>query len=248
MTTTDLRAPRARQWRHLGAWLTAAAAITHANAQTVATGSPSPANVVSLSASATLELTMDWLTVVFSTMREGTDAAAVQGQLRQALDAALAEARRMARPGEVQVRTGAFSLQPRYGQKGGVTGWQGYAELVMEGRDTTAIAQAMGRVQTLTVGRVTWSLSREAREKVESEVTAQAIARFRSRADDVARQFGMSGYTLREVAVSGNEPGGAPPVMMMRVQAARGAADESLPVEAGKAQVTATVTGTVQLR
>jgi predicted secreted protein len=237
---------RARTHRSLGAAMLAAAAMVGpAGAQPA--GAP-PANVVSLSASATMELTMDWLTVVFSTTREGSDAAAVQAQLRQALDPALLEARRAARPGEVLVRTGGFALQPRYGQKGGVTGWQGSAELVIEGRDTAAIAQMMGRIQTLTIGRVGWSLSREAREKVESEVTAQAIARFRSRADEVARQFGMSGYTLREVAVGGNEPAGGSPVMMMRAQAARGAADESLPVEAGKAQVTATVSGTVQLR
>jgi predicted secreted protein len=207
-----------------------------------------PTNVVALSATATMELTMDWLTVVFNTLREGTDAGAVQSQLRQALDAALLEARRAAKPGEVLVRTGGFALNPRYGQKGTVTGWQGQAELIIEGRDTAAIAQMMGRIQTLTIGRVGWSLSREAREKVEAEVTAQAIARFRARADEVARQFGMSGYTVREVSVSGNEPGGPVPVMMMRAQMARGAADESLPVEAGKAQVTATVSGTVQMK
>ncbi|MBI5717366.1 MAG: SIMPL domain-containing protein [Burkholderiales bacterium] len=206
------------------------------------------ANVVALSASATIELTMDWLTVVFNTTREGSDPAVVQGQLRQALEAALAEARRSARPGDVLVRTGGFALQPRYGQKGVVTGWQGHAELVIEGRDTAAIAQMLGRIQTLTVGRVAWSLSREARERVESEVAAQAIARFRTRADEVARQFGMSGYALREVSVGGNEQGGAPPVVMMRAQAARAAADESLPVEAGKAQVTSTVSGTIQLK
>ncbi|MBL8342769.1 MAG: SIMPL domain-containing protein [Rubrivivax sp.] len=208
---------------------------------------PQPANVVSLSATATMELTMDWLTVVFNTQREGTDAAAVQSQLRQALDTALAEARKAARPGEVLVRTGAFTLHPRYGQKGGISGWQGHAELVIEGRDTPTIAQMMGRIQTLTIGRVGWSLSREAREKVEGEVAAQAIARFRTRADAVARQFGLSGYTIREVSVTGNEPGG-PPVVMMRTQAARSGADESLPVEAGKAQVTATVSGTVQMK
>lgn len=251
MTKHEVHIRLPRPWRSLGAALVGAAAAAGpvgAQTTTVAAMAIEPANVVSLSASATMELTMDWLTVVFSTLREGTDAAAVQSQVRQALETALAEARRMARPGEVVVRTGGFSLQPRYGAKGTVTGWQGSADLIVEGRDAPAIAQAMGRIQTLTVGRVAWSLSREAREKVESEVTAQAIARFRSRADEVARHFGMTGYKLREVAVSSNEPGGPAPVMMMRAQAARNSADESLPVEAGKAQVTATVSGTVQLR
>jgi predicted secreted protein len=208
---------------------------------------PPPQNVVSLAATASLELTMDWLTIVFSTAREGSDAAAVQSQLRQALDTALAEARKGARPGEVNVRTGAFSLYPRHAAKGGLAGWQGSAELIVEGRDAAALSQLAGRIQTLTIARVQWSLSREAREKVEGEVTAQAIARFRARADLVARQFGFGSWTVREVNVSSNDAPGLP-VPVMRAQAMRAAADEApLPVEAGKATVTATVGGSVQL-
>ncbi len=209
---------------------------------------PAPANVVALSATGTLDMTMDWLTVTYTTLREGQDAATVQAQLRQALEPALAEARKLSKPGEVVVRTGNFSLHPRYAPKGGVTGWQGQAELVVEGRDTAAIAQLMGRIQTLTIGRVHWSLSREARERVEAEVTAQAISRFRARADAVTKQFGMGSYTVREVSIATNDHGGPQP-MMMRANLARGAAaeDAALPVEAGRAQVMATVSGTVQL-
>ena len=72
---------------------------------------PPPENVVNLNASATVEVASDWLTVVFSTTREGPEAGAVQTQLKQALDAALAEARRIAKPGDVEVRTGGFSIQ-----------------------------------------------------------------------------------------------------------------------------------------
>jgi predicted secreted protein len=216
-------------------------------AQAQTAWAPPPQNVVSLAATASLELTMDWLTIVFSTAREGSDAAAVQSQLRQALDAALAEARKGARPGEVNVRTGGFSLYPRHAPKGGLAGWQGSAELIVEGRDAAALSQLAGRIQTLTIARVQWSLSREAREKVEGEVTAQAIARFRARADLVARQFGFGSWTMREVNVSSNDAPGLP-VPVMRAQAMRAAADEApLPVEAGKATVTATVGGSVQL-
>jgi predicted secreted protein len=214
---------------------------------------PPPQNVVSLSASASREVAMDWLTVVFSTTREGPDAAGVQAQLKQALDAALAEARKAAqaaqtaRAGELTVRTGGFSLHPRYAARGGITGWQGSTELVVEGRDGTAIAQLTGRIQTLSIGRVQWTLSREAREKLEGEVQAQAIANFRDRADATARSFGFAGYTLREVNVSGGEAPGMP-APMMRVQSARaGAPEEALPVEAGKTLVSVTVSGSVQL-
>jgi predicted secreted protein len=213
-------------------------------------GGPAPAeNVVSLQATATVEMTMDWLTVVYGTNRDGADAATVQQQLRQALDTALNEARKSAKPGgDLVVRTGGFYLNPRYAAKGGINGWQGGAELIVEGRDTQAIAALMGRIQTLTINRVGWSLSREAREKVEGDVTTQAILRFRARAEAVSKSFGLSSYSIREVNVSSNEPAnGMAPMMRARGMAAA-QTDESLPVEAGKAQVTATVSGTVQMK
>jgi len=55
-----------------------------------------PQGVVNLSASASVDVARDLLSITFSTTREGSDAAAVQSQLKQALDAALAEARKAA--------------------------------------------------------------------------------------------------------------------------------------------------------
>jgi|OpeIllAssembly_1097287.scaffolds.fasta_scaffold325825_1 predicted secreted protein len=235
--------------------LVAACGMAAAGAWAQTLPPPPPQNVVSLSASASMEVTKDWLTVVFSTTREGADPAVVQSQLRQALDVALAEARKAARPGQLEVLTGAFSLYPRYapvnpkqppGQPG-IAGWLGSTELVVEGRDTQAIAQLTGRIQTMSIARVAFSLSREAREKVDGDVSAQAISRFRARADAVSRQFGFSGYTVREVNVSSNEPPGQMQPVMRAQAASRAMADESLPVEAGKAVVTATVSGSVQM-
>lgn len=208
---------------------------------------PPPSGVVSLSASATTEVTKDLLTVAFSTTKEGTDAAAVQSQLKQALDAALAEARKAARPGQVEAQTGNFALYPRYAPKGGISGWQGSAELIVEGRDMQAIGALTGRITTMTIARVGYGLSRELREKVEGEVAAQAIARYRAKAADYAKQFGFGGYTIREVNVNAD----APPVLyapMLRAKAMSVASDESLPVEAGKGTVTVTVNGTVQMK
>lgn len=218
---------------------------------------PPPQNVVNLNASATVEVNKDWLSVTFSTTRDGADAAAVQSQLKQALDAALAEARRIARPGQVEVQTGAFSLFPRYaqptskqiaaGQPGGIAGWQGTTELVVEGRDTAAIGQLTSRITTLSIARVATSLSLEARQKVEGEVTAQAIQRFREKADGVSRHFGFTGYTVREVSVSGDAPMPAAAAYARPMAMKAMAEDAALPVEAGKASVTISVGGSVQM-
>ncbi|MFT3822036.1 MAG: SIMPL domain-containing protein [Rubrivivax sp.] len=207
-----------------------------------------PSNVVNISASASLDVPKDQLTVVFATTREGPDAGQVQAQLKQALDAALAEARKAARPGgQVEVQTGNFSVYPRYNNRGTPGGWTGSAELVVEGKDMPAIAQLVGRIQTLTVARSSFGLSREAREQVDAEVTAQAIARFKLKAEQVAKQFGFGGWALREVQVQGTDLTLNPqPMLRMQATAAPGA-DAPLPVEAGKTAVTATVSGSVQL-
>ncbi len=207
---------------------------------------PQPLGVVGLNASASTEVTKDLLTVAFSVTREGQDAAAVQSQLKQALDAALAEAKKAARPGQLEVQTGNFSLYPRYAPKGGINGWQGSAELIVEGRDMPAIGQLTGKVTTMTIARIGYGISRELREKVEGDVAAQAIARYRAKAAEVAKQFGYAGYAIREVHVNTELPMGGP-LPILRAKAMSASADESLPIEAGKGTVTVTVSGTIQL-
>jgi predicted secreted protein len=205
-----------------------------------------PQNVLQLSATGTVEVQQDLLSLSLTTTREGADAAVVQGELKTALDTALTEARKAAQPGQLDVRTGNFGLYPRYSQGGRISGWQGTAELVLEGRDFPRITQTAGRIQTMTVGGVSFGLSREQRAKVEAEAQSIAIERFKAKAAELAKGFGFSGYSLREVAVNTNDQGFPRP---MRMQAgAVAAAEMAVPVEAGKSAVTVMVSGTVQLK
>lgn len=237
-----------RRWAAAPALLLAAA--VHA-APPLAVLQSAPQNVVNLSAEASREVPQDLLSITLAVTREGTEAATVQSQMRQALDAALTEARKVVRPGQLDLRTGGFSLYPRYSPKpvGGnaINGWQGRAELVIEGSDTAAISQLAGRLTGLTVARVAFSLSREAREKVEAEVAALAIGRFKARAESYAQQFGFGSYSLREVAVGGAESGGLPQPMYRAAAMSARAGDESQPVEPGKTTVSVTVNGSIQL-
>ncbi|MEO6897986.1 MAG: SIMPL domain-containing protein [Caldimonas sp.] len=229
------------------AWFSLLIAGVPANAQSAA-----PIGVLGLTASASVEVTKDLLSVTLSTTREGSDANTVQAQLKQALDAALAEAKKAARPGQVDVQTGNFSLYPRYSNGSGtarpaITGWQGSAEIVVEGHDMAAIGQLTGRITTMTIARVGYRLSREASRKVEDDIAAEAIVAFRAKAASYARQFGYGGFEIREVNLSTSEPQNGP-MPMMRVQAMKAPSDDALSVEPGKATVTATVNGTVQMK
>ncbi len=97
---------------------------------------------------------------------------------------------------------------------------------------------------------MSFSLSRQVRRQLESEVQAQAIERFKARAIEVARSFGFAGYTLREVSVSSADQGLEQSVQprMMAMQAKAAVSDMALPVEAGKSMVNVTVSGSIQLR
>ena len=207
-----------------------------------------PQNVVQLSASGSVEVQQDLLSISMNTTREAPDAGTVQNQLKVALDAALAEAKKSAQTGQLDVRTGNFSLYPRYARDGKINGWQGTAEMVLEGRDFARISTVAGKVQTLTMGNVVFSLSREQRTKVEGEAQSIAIDRFKAKAADIAKGFGFGGYTLREVSVNANDQGFVPRPRMMAMEAKAASSDAPVPVEAGKSTVLVTVSGSVQLK
>jgi predicted secreted protein len=207
-----------------------------------------PQNVVSLQAQGSLEVQQDLLTITMNSTKDGADAATVQTQLKAALDAALTEAKKVAQPGQLDVRTGQFSMYPRYGRDGKINGWQGSTELVLEGRDFARISALAGKINTLTLGNVSFGLSREARARVEAEVTAQAIDRFKQKAQEISKGFGFGGYTVREVNVQANDQGYSPRPRMMAMEAKMSSADAAVPVEAGRSTVLVTVSGAVQMK
>lgn len=243
------RTYRGQVWSSCGVlWL---GLLQGAPAMAQAVAYPAPQNVVNLQAEASTEVAQDLLTLVMAATREGADAAQVQSQLRQALDAALTEARKAAKAGQLDVRTGGFSVSPRYAAKPGggnlISGWLGRAELVLEGRDSAAIAALAGRISGLTVQHMGFSLSRSARDKAEAELAAQAISAFKQRAEKYAQAFGFASYSVREVAVGGGGSNPAPQLMRMTTRAMSAERDESQPMEAGKSVVSVTVSGSIQM-
>ena len=207
-----------------------------------------PVNVVQLSATGSVEVQQDLLMIAMNTTATGPDANAVQTQLKQALDAALTIARPAVLPGQLDLRTGNFSLYPRYDKNGKVNGWQGTTELVLDGRDFSRITATAGKIQSLTLANVSFGLSREQRAKVEAEAQTIAIDRFKAKALEVSKGFGFSTYTLREVSINSNDQGNQPRPRMMAMAAKTEMGDSAVPVEAGKSTVLVNVSGSVQMR
>jgi predicted secreted protein len=226
----------------------AAAGMSQLSAASAQQVSPERRNLVSLNHTATLEVVQDLMIVNLQVLKEGNSAGDVQTALKQVLDTALNEARKTAQAGQMDVHTGAFSIHPRYGNLGKISGWQGQAQLVLEGQDMARIAQAVGRISGMTVAALDYGLSRALREKNEAALTAQAISGFRARATEVAKAFGFGGFSLAEISVQSGDPGFQPRMapMMMRAAAADVAA-APLPVEPGKGLLSVTIAGQVVL-
>jgi len=209
---------------------------------------PLPAQRVSLSASARVQVAQDLLSMSLTTAREGADPQLVQSQLKTALDAALALAKRAASPGLMEVRTGRFGLSPRYGRDGKLSGWQGSAELLLEGTDFARISDTAGKLQTLTVASVSFGLTQAQRQAAQAQAQSQAIALYRQRASEIARSFDFSSYTLGEVTVNFDDAAPVYRPQMFAERAMLAEAPAPVPVEAGLTPVSVVVSGSVQLK
>ncbi|MDO8320492.1 SIMPL domain-containing protein [Rhodoferax sp.] len=206
-----------------------------------------PTQRVSLSSSATVQVPQDELTLTLSTQREGGDAQDVQNQLKLALDAALTLARRQAQSPLMSVSTGRFGLSPRHDRNGKLVGWQGSAELVLQGNDFVRISQTAAQLQTLSVASVVFGLSASQRQGAQSKAQSQAIEQFQKSASEIAKSFGFAGYTLGDIQVDANQAGPVRPYMM--ATSVRSVAEEApVPLEAGLSHVSVNVSGSVLLK
>ncbi|HSO44382.1 MAG TPA: SIMPL domain-containing protein [Rhodoferax sp.] len=208
---------------------------------------PLPTQRVSLAASATVQVPQDELTLTLSTQRDGANAQEVQSQLKAALDTALALAKRQAQSPLMSVSTGRFGLSPRHDRNGKLVGWQGSAELVLQGRDFVRISQTAGQLQTLSVASVSFGLSSQLRQEAQAQAQSQAIEQFQKSASEIAKSFGFGGYTLGEINVNANQIGPVRPYMMA-ASAKSMAEDAPVPMEAGLSNVSVNVSGSVQLK
>lgn len=211
-----------------------------------------PPRVVHLQAQAEQRLAHDWVVVTLAARLQGAEAIAVQAQLRATVQQALAQLRPQQQEELLEVSSGALSVQPRYGREGQIVGWQGSAELHVQGRDLARIATATQGLSGMAPVAVRLELARPSRRAAEAALRQQAIESFRRQADEVAQAFGARGWVLREANVGmaqGAGAGGDPPGMrVMSATPAPGGTADAWPLEPGLTWLQVTVTGSIVLQ
>lgn len=233
--------------KSLAAALLIATAANAAYAQSGDESNRQLAGVLGLEAHATKEVDQDTVHITMSAEEQGADAATVSRNLTQKANNAMAKAKTQ---NAVQVQTGNVSLYPTTNRDGKITAWRGRTELQLKSKDFGAASRLASEISgQMQMDGVSFSLSREAQEKTQAELTNQAIQAFRDQAQSNATAFGYKSFTIRQVQVGANAP------IMLRMYAMKAApmaasADAAPPMqlEGGKTQVTVTVSGTVQMK
>ena len=209
---------------------------------------PSPQNVLQLSANGTVEVQQDLLSLSLTTTREGAEANAVQGQLKAALDAALAEARKTAQPGQMDVRTGTLralsALRPRRQdqrlerhRRTGPGGARFSAHHADGGQDPDAdrgLGELRPEPRAARQGGRRSPGDRHRPIQGEGRRTGERLRLFRLQPARGVREFERPG-----VSATHAQHGARRRAMQ---------AEMAVPVEAGKSTVLVTVSGSVQLR
>ncbi|WP_175666814.1 SIMPL domain-containing protein [Burkholderia multivorans] len=219
-----------------------------AHAQAVNPHFPEPAGVLSLSSQASADVPQDIIHITLLYEQQAKDPGSLTSALNQRADAALAQAKGVS---GVSAHTGAFSVYPSTDRDGKISAWRGRTEVVLESRDFAAASKLAGQLSNLMqVANVEFSLSPEAQRAAEQKLTTEAIKSFRARADEAAKAFGYSSYTIRDVNVGSGRNVQPYPRMMAMAAAPMDSAKMSAPiaVEGGKATVSVTVNGSVQMK
>jgi len=219
--------------------LTTTAAV--ASAQTL----PPPAGVLSLSAEAVTEVPTDVVQLTLAAEQEGAEPSAISSALSARTQAVLAQAKRTS---GVEAQSGGFTIHPSTDRNGRISTWRGRSEVILKSKDFAAVSKLAGELANqMQVQNVAFSLSREARQATEAKLAEQAVSAFRDKAQVSTKLFGYSGYTIREVSM--NDSGGVvpPTPRMYSAKAMSADAGAPIPMEGGKAHVTVSVNGSVQM-
>ena len=216
-------------------------------------------NMIEFAESANLEITRDTMTAYFSIASEGKDRATVNKAFQKKFN----DFNKAVQNNKLQTEILNRSASPRYEYNNGKriqTGWEEEAVFKVESKDFDAINRLIDEtLQTATLNRIGFSISKEKREAAVDQVSKAAILRFKDRAQDLAKTLGFSNYKIVKLNLGhiGNrsidDRLGFARNKMMSAEAAvvrSAASDENNAIQApspGSEEISITVIGSVQM-
>jgi predicted secreted protein len=223
--------------------LAAAAALLMAGGPATVAADEGPGEAgrrVSFQVEAAREVESDWFRARVGVTVEDADAGRAAEQVNQAMQWALAQAKRVE---AVRARSGGYATQPVY-QEGRIRRWRASHELEIESGDAEALSTLLGTLQQkLALRSFEVSVSEARRQEVEEELVREALAAFRKRAAVVQESLGAGGYAIDTLAIATQ---GRAPIPVMRASALKRAPTQPA-LEGGTTRIAVSVQATIAL-
>ena len=202
------------------------------------------ATVLHLSDSAERRVARDRLRAELRVEETGTDPRKVQAEINKRMAAALDRAKAVK---SVRVETGGYSVYEDRSKTGGER-WRGQQSIALIGTVFADVLTLSGELQKagLVFSGMSFDLQPETARAIEDELTAEALARLRARAERVAAEMKLDVIRYREVRVGNVNREPIRPMMTMRADAGFEAAKAPV-AQAGEQVVQLTVEADVLL-
>lgn len=150
----------------------------------------------------------------------------------------------------IDVSADGISNYADYDNKGKVVGWVAEGRISLKGKDFDAIAKVLENLgDQVAINHIDFSVSPEKMASLEDEMTLEIIKQFQHKAELIQKSLNAKKYTLSDVHLhTPNSEGRQPMPRMYAGAVMKMAADmpqETMPMEAGKATISATASGKV---
>jgi uncharacterized protein len=145
---------------------------------------------------------------------EAASPAEAQVDVNEAMAAAIERVRTEA---EIRAATGSYSVYERRDQDNQPVGWVADQDLRLTSKDPAALLELAGSLQEMGLNLIGlgWQVDDDTRRKVQDELTIQAIATLRQRAQAIAESVDMQVANIDTLRV-GAAMEGPRPMMAMR--------------------------------
>jgi uncharacterized protein len=145
---------------------------------------------------------------------EAASPAEAQVDVNEAMAAAIERVRSAA---EIRAATGSYSVYERRDQDNRPVGWVADQDLRLTSKDPAALLELAGSLQEMGLNLIGlgWQVDDDTRRKVQDELTIQAIATLRQRAQAIAESVDMQVANIDTLRV-GAAMEGPRPMMAMR--------------------------------
>jgi len=198
---------------------------------------------ISLSVSEQDAVDNDVLVAVMFAQSEGSDAAALAGEVNGRIARAVEQAKGF---DAIKLQTLDYQTDPVY-RNNRVDGWRVSQALRLESRDADALSRLVGTLQNeLAIRSIGYEVSPQKRGAAEEALINRAIQRFNARARQITEAFGRKDYRIVDVRVDSGGFFPSPQFRAAPLMALEAAAPPPT-LEAGTQDVMVEVSGTIEL-